>query len=147
MQSNEIWVRSLSLDFLSVSSFGRVLIDPTYREMPKGGMRKYETKPTLGVIQTIGNLQRYVFTNRVRGINNKKVHQLVCESFHGPKPFENAVVMHIDDNPLNNHKDNLKWGTQKENLNSEKFINYCKSRVGERSTHAIHRRNMESNTA
>lgn len=147
MQSDEVWIRSPSLDFLSVSSFGRVLIDPTFIEMPNGGFRKYETKPTLGVIQTNGNNQRYVFRNRMRGINNKKVHQLVCEAFYGPKPFEDAVVMHIDDNPLNNHKDNLKWGTQKENLNSEKFINYCKTRVGEKSTHAIRRRSVVNNTA
>lgn len=101
--------------------------------MPNGGTRTYKTEPTFGWIQKVNNYERYVFTNRKRGVNNKKVHQLICEAFHGPKPFEGAVVMHKDDNPLNNHKDNLKWGTQKENLNTEKFIAYCKSRTGNNS--------------
>ncbi|QDP54003.1 MAG: putative uncharacterized HNH endonuclease [Prokaryotic dsDNA virus sp.] len=51
----------------------------------------------------------------------RKVHQLVCEAFHGPKPFETAVVIHKDEDALNNRPENLKWGTQKENLNAPKF--------------------------
>ena len=60
-----------------------------------------------------------------------KVHQLVCEAFHGPRPSPKHVVMHLDDNPLNNRADNLKWATQKENLNTPKFLAYCRSRTGE----------------
>lgn len=55
-----------------------------------------------------------------------KMHQLVCEAFHGPKPFPKAVVIHIDENGLNNRPENLKWGTQKENLNAPGFIAWCK---------------------
>lgn len=33
-----------------------------------------------------------------------------------PKPEEYNVVMHLDNNPLNNHYTNLKWGTQKMNM-------------------------------
>ena len=33
-----------------------------------------------------------------------------------PKPEEYDVVMHLDNNPLNNHYKNLKWGTQKQNI-------------------------------
>lgn len=51
----------------------------------------------------------------------RKVHQLVCEAFHGPKPFPEAVVIHLDEDALNNRPENLKWGTQKENLNMPKF--------------------------
>jgi hypothetical protein len=50
-------------------------------------------------------------------------------------PFERAVVMHMDDDPGNNRPENLKWGTQKENLNAPQFIDYCKSRTGDNSTH------------
>ena len=59
-----------------------------------------------------------------------KVHRLVCEAFHGPAPFDSAVVMHLDDDPANNRPENLRWATQKENLNSDQFIEYCKSRTG-----------------
>jgi len=38
--------------------------------------------------------------------------------------------MHIDNDSMNNQVWNLKWGTQKENLNTEAFIAYCKSRTG-----------------
>lgn len=130
----EVWVKSPSFDFLSVSSWGRLLIDPTEAPLPNGGIRKYVTKPTYGTIQKVKeDYSRYVFTNRKRGINNKKVHQLVCEAFHGAKPTEDSVVMHIDDNPLNNNKDNLRWASQKENLNADKFIEYCKTRLGDLS--------------
>ena len=60
-----------------------------------------------------------------------KIHRLVCEAFHGPPPFDGAVVMHIDDDPANNTPENLKWATQKENLSAKQFIEYCKSRTGE----------------
>jgi len=53
--------------------------------------------------------------------------------FHGQKPFPKAVVMHIDDDQTNNRREKLKWGTQKENLNTPKFLSYCKSRTGENS--------------
>lgn len=68
-----------------------------------------------------------------RKFGNMKIHRLVCEAFHGPAPFERAVVIHIDENALNNRSENLRWGTQKENLNMPKFVEYCKSRTGENS--------------
>jgi HNH endonuclease len=59
-----------------------------------------------------------------------KVHRLVAEAFLGPPPFDGAVVMHIDENAANNRPSNLRWGSQKENLNAAGFIEYCKSRTG-----------------
>jgi DNA-binding MarR family transcriptional regulator len=51
--------------------------------------------------------------------NGKKVtrlvHQLVCEAFHGPKPFPEAQVRHRDGERLNNWAENLTWGTAAEN--------------------------------
>lgn len=68
------------------------------------------------------------------------MHQLVCEAFHGPKPFDKAVVIHLDEDGLNNRAENLKWGTQKENLNAPGFIEYCRGRVGEDSPTIKHQR-------
>lgn len=48
--------------------------------------------------------------------------------------FDNAVVIHLDENAHNNRPENLKWGTQKENLNMPKYIADLKSRVGEHSS-------------
>jgi hypothetical protein len=68
-----------------------------------------------------------------------KVHRLVCEAFHGPPPFEKAVVIHIDENALNNRPENLRWGTQKENMNMPGFVAYCKSRTGDNSPTKKHK--------
>lgn len=46
---------------------------------------------------------------------HKKAHQLVCEAFHGPKPFEGAEVCHNDGTRTNDHFKNLRWGTRAEN--------------------------------
>jgi hypothetical protein len=53
------------------------------------------------------------------------VHRLVATAFI-PKSalLANAkVVMHLDDNPLNNNVTNLQWGTQKMNLQNVDFSN------------------------
>ena len=42
-------------------------------------------------------------------------HILVAEHFL-PNPGRHEVVMHLDDDPSNNDVSNLKWGTQKENI-------------------------------
>ena len=53
-------------------------------------------------------------TNPVRRIN-KSIHRLVAETFI-PNPDNLPVVLHKDNDPLNNQVSNLKWGTQSENI-------------------------------
>ena len=48
--------------------------------------------------------------------------------------------MHLDENAVNNRASNLRWGTQKENLNAPGFLTYCRSRTGEDSPSAKGRR-------
>lgn len=43
------------------------------------------------------------------------VHRMVARAFHGPAPTPDAIVRHLDGVKSNNHADNLKWGTHKEN--------------------------------
>lgn len=52
-----------------------------------------------------------------RNGKNKKiyVHRLVAEAYI-PNPDNLPVVMHLDNNPKNNRVENLKWGTQRENV-------------------------------
>ena len=43
------------------------------------------------------------------------VSRLVAQAFI-PNPYNLPLVRHMDDNPQNNHVNNLKWGTQKDNM-------------------------------
>lgn len=111
---------------LMVSSAGRIMIIPYLGRMPDGGPRQYGGDPHFGT----PNDGRLIFVFRNRSY---KVAQLVCEAFNGPRPFETAVCLHRDEDFKNNKPRNLKWGTQKENLNAPGFLAYCRTRTGSNS--------------
>jgi hypothetical protein len=124
----EIWRDVPSVPGILVSSEGRVMYAPHREPMPKGGTRSYGGQATFGVWHKADG--RFIVV--VRGVTYK-IHRLIAEAFHGPPPFDEAVAMHLDENAANNRASNLKWGTQKENLNAEGFLTYCRSRTGESS--------------
>lgn len=128
----EIWKPVPSISGVLASSEGRILLPPCYAPLCNGGFRLYETKPVFGVVtrssKTASHVYRGVYWKK---FGNIKVHRAVCEAFHGPPPFEGAVVIHMDEDGLNNRPQNLKWGTQRENLNMPKFIEYCRTPTGE----------------
>lgn len=130
----EIWKPVPSFDGVMASSLGRIKLPESEAKMPHGGTRKYKTEPTFGNVcrgsKNAKHKYRGIFN---RKLGNLKVHRLVCEAFHGPAPDGKQIVLHLDENGENNRADNLKWGTQKENLNMPGFIKYCKSRTGEKS--------------
>jgi hypothetical protein len=128
----EIWKPVPSIPGVLASSEGRILLPPCYAPLAQGGFRLYETKPIEGAVTRASKNAGHVY----RGIywkkhGNIKVHRAVCEAFHGPPPFDGAVVIHLDENGLNNRPENLKWGTQKENLNMPKIKAYHRSRTGD----------------
>lgn len=43
------------------------------------------------------------------------IHQVVCRTFHGPRPTARHEVAHGDGNRTNNCADNLRWATRQEN--------------------------------
>lgn len=50
------------------------------------------------------------------------VHIIVCSAFNGVKPFNNAEVNHIDEDPTNNDSENLEWVTSSQNkLHSARY--------------------------
>lgn len=79
------------------------------------------SKPTLGSITTTTKSTGHVYARRyVRWKGwpgNLYVADLVCRAFHGPRP-EGHLVMHLDDDSLNNVPSNLRWGTPRDNLNT-----------------------------
>ena len=113
------------------------MLPPGYAPLPNGGYRLYTPSPAVGCIRKAKRDASHVYLGTwVRKYGNIKIHQAVCEAFHGPKPFEKAVVIHKDENALNNRPENLKWGTQKENLNAPGFKAYCRARILESSPRA-----------
>ena len=126
MKTTEQWLTSPSLPDYEVSSFGRVQRKPWVKEMPHGGYRQYGGRPHKG--QDSGE-RRMIMAYKGK---TYKVHQLICEAFNGPRK-EGQVCMHLDEDYTNNTPENLRWGSQKENLNASGFIQYCKGRTGENS--------------
>lgn len=134
----EVWKPVPSYPGLLASSDGRILLPPGYAPLPNGGYRVYLPVPTLGTETRASKIAKHVYRGMwVRRYGNIKVHRAVCEAFHGPAPFEGAVVMHLDENALNNRPSNLQWGTQKENLNAPGYRAQCSARRAENSPRAI----------
>jgi HNH endonuclease len=124
----EVWRDVPSVPGILVSSEGRVMHTPYRGQMPNGSDRPYGGQPHFGVwAKDVGR-----FIIRIRG-RTYKVHRLITEAFHGRPPFDDAVAMHIDENAANNRPSNLRWGTQKENLNADGFLAYCRGRIGDNS--------------
>ena len=128
----EVWKESNTHFGVMVSSMGRVRLPVVQSTLPNGGTRVYATKPITGSVarSNKGASHEYMDINN-RKLGHVKVHQLVCSTFHGKKPTPRSVVIHIDENGCNNCATNLKWGSQRENMNMPKYIAYCKSRTGE----------------
>jgi len=74
-------------------------------KLKKRGIRKLKCmKSKAGYLQI--NLRRR---------NTKYLHELMLETFIGPRP-KGFYALHRDDNKTNNRIDNLYWGTPKENM-------------------------------
>lgn len=98
-EQSEIWKAIEQLPGFEISNLGRI-------RDSKGTIRKVQH-----------HTKGYQFF-----VLSLPVHKMVCEAFHGPPPFEGAMVLHgPDHNKHNNHEDNLRWGTAQEN--SDDMIN------------------------
>lgn len=125
----EEWKKVPGIPGLWASNIGRIKSDPYAVPMPNGGHRITQVRPTRGQISKadkLGNYFRMIIV--IRG-KTYKVHRLVCLAWHGKPKDDEDLVLHLDDDGLNNHKDNLKWGDQHENLNSERFRDLMSERA------------------
>lgn len=88
-----------------VSNLGAV------RSLPRNG-----TVPNVRVLKPVFDSDGYVFyclmADDIR--KNKKAHRLVAEAFI-PNPDGKPHINHIDNNRVNNRRDNLEWVTSQEN--------------------------------
>lgn len=102
-----------------------------YMEPNKTTRRSYEVIPTAGYLNKSASSSlsgRMIWSYKINGKRTYfRIHRAVCEAFHGPQPFPNAIVLHINENGVDNRACNLKWGTYRENLNAPLYItNSCK---------------------
>jgi len=123
----------ISIPGAKINSLGQIKLPESRATMPNGGVRSYKTKWVNGNKTKSSKTARHEYLGLVYRGKNYKMHRLVCEAFHGPSPEGKPVVIHLNENALDNRPENLKWGTQKENLNMPGFIAYCKSRTGKNS--------------
>ena len=100
MEPEEIW-RPISDWPYEISSQGNV-------RNSKGELKK----PTI----SDWGYRTVVLHNKGRRSSNLLICILTCTAFNGPKPFEGAKCRHLDDNKLNDSKDNLTWGTHQDNM-------------------------------
>ena len=109
---------------------GMIKLPEIERQMPNGGMRVYKTRWVRGTVRRASKTARHSYYGIMYHGKNLKVHRLICEAFHGPAPDGCGVVLHLNEDALDNRPENLRWGTQRENLNAEGFLAYCRSRTG-----------------
>lgn len=79
-------------------------------------------------------------TNRKKNI---KFHRLVAEAYI-PNPDNLPVVMHLNDNPLDNRVENLKWGTQKDNVHDAISKGRLKLKGKENPMYGVHKYGFEA---
>jgi len=121
------------IDGAFVNDKGEIKLPECKAETPNGGIRKYKTKWRFGIITKASKSARHEYYGIVYKGKNYKMHRIICKAFHGPAPDGKPIVIHINENALDNRPENLRWGTQKENMNMPNYIEYCKSRTGKDS--------------
>lgn len=89
-----------------ISSIGRVASLPT-RTWPTRRMLALTVRKRDGYVVAVLRLDNRQF--------NRKVHQLVCESFHGARPDWATLARHLDGDRSNNTPGNVAWGTHSQN--------------------------------
>lgn len=122
----EIWRDVPSVPGVLASNEGRVMLVPYRAEIANGGKRSVGGQPLWGVWDKSNARFKINFKGK-----SYKVHQLVAEAFHGPAPFDGAIIMHVDENAANNRAANLQWGTHKENMNAPGYREYMRGRPRE----------------
>lgn len=99
-----------------VSDYGRIAtIRHYYHAARKGKIVRLKMKPHLCSTSIAPSTHYRRMTFNDRGIKSTElVHRVVAEAFI-PNPHGYPTIDHIDDNPENNHADNLQWCTYKVN--------------------------------
>jgi phosphopantothenoylcysteine synthetase/decarboxylase len=111
-------------DAYMVSNFGQVKSKEKSVSIGNGATRFFPEKIMKLTNQDSGsNYLRIALYKNQKG-KLYSVHRLVADAFC-KNPLNNNIVMHLDDNPSNNHATNLKWGTYSENNKGRNQYTIC----------------------
>lgn len=113
--SDVTWLPIPWAAFYQVSSDGRVRsVDRKVPAYP-GTMR---TAPGVELVQTVepDGYRRLAITDDSGKKHTPRVHSLICETFHGPRPTSKHEVRHLNGIRTDNRAENLAWGTRSENM-------------------------------
>lgn len=98
-------------DYYEISESGALRRKP--REIWNGkGIVELKQKELVGAINPKGYQMYILCVSRKQ--TSRLAHHLVLEAFVGPRE-SGEQARHLDNNKLNNHFSNLKWGTSSEN--------------------------------
>jgi len=79
----------------------------------------------------IVNGYKFVSLRKNNNQLNRLVHRMVAMTFL-ENPYDLPVVDHVDRDELNNHVDNLRWCTYKENMNNPSTVEYRRTNLNNR---------------
>lgn len=125
-EDGEIWKEIEGYEgYYMISSHGRVWSKSRSTSYTKKGRESFKYQPGTLMVFKEARVSKdnprktipYLFVHLSSGNKAKsaKIHRLVAKHFI-PNPHNLPIVMHLDDDPKNNRVDNLKWGTQIENI-------------------------------
>lgn len=140
--TEEIWKDIEGYEGYQISSLGRVRSLDRIITHKNGKKELYRGKIRKGV----KNKQGYLFLSLCKNGRSRNyfISRLVAMHFI-PNPENKPYVDHIDTNPLNNRVDNLRWCTQKENMNNPISVNkISESRKGRKMTEETRKKISES---
>lgn len=100
--------------YYEVSDQGRVRSLDRQVLGPRGDYINLRGRLMTPVAQASGHLNVNLSKSNVQ--KSYRVHRLVLLAFGPPIPGSEYQVMHIDDDPTNNHVKNLRWGTCTDNM-------------------------------
>lgn len=112
--------------YYEISNLGNVRTIDRYARVCGGGKRIVKGKPIKPMICSNGYLELQASIEGKRRIF--MIHRLVAQYFI-PNPNNLPEVNHKDENPQNNHVDNLEWCTPKYNCNYGTRNQRCMEKV------------------
>jgi len=107
---NETWLPVVGFPYYEVSNLGQVRsIDRTV--LDKNSQFRKRTGKILAPV-TSGSYYQVMLSDRKMHL----VHAIVCTAFHGPKPFPDYEVSHIDGDSHHNNATNVLWESHLVNM-------------------------------